>query len=352
VAASERTEKATPRKRADARKKGRVARSAELNGATSLMAGLLALGSFGPGIAQRCEQAMRAAFSAIGDPRGRSLHGVAGSVGADVLLAVAPVALACMCAGLIANVAQVGFKPSPGALKPDPSRINPLRGAKNLFGVGALVEAVKAIGKVLAVGAVVFVVLRGRMDGIAGLVGSGPSEIGAELATDAMAILRYGGLGWLLIAIGDYAWQRRRFEKSLRMDRQEVKQEAKEHQLPTEVRGAIRRRQTQLARSRMMAAVPEADVVVTNPTHFSVALKYDPARAAPEVVAKGQDHVALRIRALAREHGVPVVPDPPLARALHGSVEVGAQIPEELYQAVASVLAFVYRLAARRRVAA
>jgi flagellar biosynthesis protein FlhB len=352
MAAGERTEKATPRKRLEARKKGQVARSAELNGATSLMAGLLALGSFGPGIAQRCEEAMRASFAAIANPQGRSLHGVAGGVGKDVLLAVAPIALACLAAGLVTNVAQVGFRPSAHALKPDPSRINPLKGAKNLFGASALVEAVKAIGKVLAVGAVVFVVLKGRMDGIAALVGSSPAEIGAQLGSDAMAIARYGGLGWLLIAIGDYAWQRRKFEKSLRMDRQEVKEEAKEHQLPTEVRGAIRRRQMQLARSRMMAAVPQADVVVTNPTHFSVALKYDPAHPAPQVVAKGQDHVALRIRELAREHGVPVVPDPPLARALHGSVEVGAQIPEELYQAVARVLAFVYRLAARRRAAA
>ena len=352
MAAGERTEKATPRKRQEARKKGQVARSMELNGATSLMAGLFALGSFGPGIAQRCEQAMRASFAAIGDPQGRTLQGVAGSAGKDVLLAVAPIALTCMAAGLLANLAQVGFKPSPRALRPDPSRINPLKGAKNLFGVAALVEALKAIAKVLAVGAVVFVVLKGRMDGIAALVGSSPAEIGAQLGSDAMAIARYGGFGWLLIAIGDYAWQRRKFEKSLRMDHQELKEEAKQHQLPTEVRSALRRRQMQLARSRMMAAVPEADVVVTNPTHFSVALKYDPAQAAPQVLAKGQDHVALRIRELAREHDVPVVPDPPLARALHGSVEVGAQIPEELYQAVARVLAFVYRLAARKRAAA
>jgi flagellar biosynthetic protein FlhB len=348
----ERTEKATPKKRQEARKKGQVARSAELNGATSLMAGLLALGSFGPSIAQRCGDAMRSSFAAIADPSGSTLHGVAGAAGKDVLLAVAPIALACMAAGVIANVAQVGFKPSPRALRPDPSRINPLKGAKNLFGVGALVEAVKAIAKVLAVGAVVFVVLKGRMDGIAALVGSSPGEIAGELGSDAMAIARYGGFGWLLIAIGDYAWQRRKFEKSLRMDRQEVKEEAKEHQLPTEVRGAIRRRQMQMARTRMMAAVPEADVVVTNPTHFSVALKYDPDQAAPQVVAKGQDQVALRIRELAAEHNVPVVPDPPLARALHSSVEVGAQIPEELYQAVARVLAFVYRLAARKRMAA
>jgi flagellar biosynthetic protein FlhB len=133
------------------------------------------------------------------------------------------------------------------------------------------------------------------------------------------------------------------------MDKQEIKDEAKSQQLPAEVRGAIRRRQMHNARARMMAAVPEADVVITNPTHYAVALKYDGTSPAPKVLAKGMDHVALRIRELAAEAGVPVVPDPPLARSLHASVEVGEQIPEALFEAVAQVLAYVYRVAGRRR---
>jgi flagellar biosynthetic protein FlhB len=137
--------------------------------------------------------------------------------------------------------------------------------------------------------------------------------------------------------------------KSLKMDKQEVKDEAKQQELPAEVKGAMRRRQMAAARARMMADVPTADVVVTNPTHYSVALKYDGKKLAPEVVAKGQDLVALKIRELAAEHGVPVVPDPPLARSLHATVEVGQQVPEELYEAVAQLLAFVYRVAAQRR---
>ena len=131
------------------------------------------------------------------------------------------------------------------------------------------------------------------------------------------------------------------------MDLQEVKEEQKQQQLPAEVRMALRRRPMSASRARMMAAVPEADVVVTNPTHFSVALKYDGTKTAPEVVAKGQDILALKIRELAREHGVPVVPDPPLARSLLRSVEVGRQIPEELFAGVAQVLAYVYRVAGR-----
>jgi len=135
------------------------------------------------------------------------------------------------------------------------------------------------------------------------------------------------------------------------MDKQEVKEEAKQHALPAEVRSALRRRQLQAARARMMAAVPQADVVVTNPTHYAVALVYDGSKPAPEVIAKGQDLVAAQIRKIAEEHDVPIVPDPPLARSLHASVEVGQQIPEELFQAVAAVLAFVYRVA-RRKVSA
>jgi flagellar biosynthesis protein FlhB len=134
------------------------------------------------------------------------------------------------------------------------------------------------------------------------------------------------------------------------MDKQSVKDEAKQNDLPAEVKGAIRRRQIMAARARMMADVPQADVVVTNPTHYAVALRYDPTKSAPEVVAKGVDLVAKRIREIAADSGVPIVPDPPLARSLHASVEVGQVIPEEMFQAVAQLLAFVYRTA-RRRVA-
>src|SRR5439155_27357440 len=140
-------------------------------------------------------------------------------------------------------------------------------------------------------------------------------------------------------------------EKSMRMTKQEVKDEAKQQQLPAEVKSAQRRRQLQAARARMMAAVPTADVVVTNPTHFAVALAYDGVRPAPEVVAKGQDLVALEIRRIAEENDVPVIEDPPLARALHADVHVGQIIPEALYQAVAQLLAFVYRVAGRRAAA-
>ena len=154
-----------------------------------------------------------------------------------------------------------------------------------------------------------------------------------------------------MIAALDYAWQRRRNERRLRMSKQQLKDEVRQHGLPAEVQAAQRRRRMQAARNRMMAAVPQADVVVTNPTHFAVALSYDGSHTAPVLLAKGQDLIALQIRRIAEEYEVPVVADPPLARALHQSTEIGRVIPEELYAAVARVLAFVYRMARLRRYA-
>jgi flagellar biosynthetic protein FlhB len=245
-------------------------------------------------------------------------------------------------------VAQVKWRPSAHALKPDPKRLNPLQGAKQLFGPAGLVNGGKSIAKVLAVGAVVALAVFPQLTQLGALVGMPPAALAAKLTSTVLAIALRATAVYLLIGAIDYFYQRHRLEKSLRMDKQEVKEEAKQHALPPEVRSALRRRQLQAARARMMAAVPQADVVVTNPTHYAVALLYDGSKPAPEVIAKGQDLVAAQIRRIAEEHDVPIVPDPPLARSLHASVEVGQQIPEELFQAVAAVLAFVYRVARRK----
>ena len=190
-----------------------------------------------------------------------------------------------------------------------------------------------------------------QVTSLGAMVGIGPGELTGHLVSTVSALAKRAAFAYLLIGLLDFAYQKHKHSKSLKMDKQEVKEESKQQQVAPEVRSAIRRRQMAAARARMMAAVPTADVVVTNPTHFSVALRYDGKAPAPEVVAKGQDLVALKIRELAADHGVPVVPDPPLARSLHTSVEVGQQVPEELYEAVAQLLAFVYRVAAARKAA-
>jgi flagellar biosynthesis protein FlhB len=353
--AGEKTEKATPKKRREAREKGQVARSSDLQGAVVLMVGVVAIGYAGPGLVQRMGDVMRGAILQTQDPGIVSKQGIGvlmSAAGQAALLAVAPIALACVLAGVAASVGMVGFKPSGKALKPDFRRMNPVSGAKNIFGPNAIVETAKSLAKVGVVAAIVAFALLPRLPEFGGMVGISPTDFGSILATDMGSLVKRAAFAYLFIGIADFAWQKRRTEKSMRMDKQEVRDEAKNQDLPAEVRGMIRRRQMEASRKRMMANVPTADVVVTNPTHYSVALRYDVNRGdAPEVVAKGKGIVALRIRELAAEHGVPVIPDPPLARGLYGSVEIGHLIPEEFFGAVAAVLAFVYRTAARRAAA-
>ena len=352
--AHSKTEKATPKRKEEARKKGQVAKSADFNGATVVLAGLMTLAIAGGAIAGHVRHAMTDALAHVGDPSIVDRQGIGDLLSGaltDTGLAVAPVAIACLVAGVAASIVQVGFKPSLKAAAPDPKRINPWKGLKQLLGPNALVEGGKSIIKVAAVGAIVAAALVPSLPAMGAMVGMTPEQLTGKLIDTIMGIAQRAAIAYLVIGVADIAWQKFRHAKSLRMDLQEVKEEQKQQQLPAEVRMAIRRRQNSASRARMMAAVPEADVVVTNPTHFAVALKYDGNKHAPEVVAKGQDLLAQRIRELAREHGVPIVPDPPLARALHKSVEVGRQIPEEMFAAVAQVLAYVYRVAGKRAVA-
>jgi flagellar biosynthetic protein FlhB len=350
--AGDKTEKATPKKRSEARNKGQVAKSADLNGAVVMLAGLFTLAATGPAIVQRCEDAMRSTLTMSAGVVDRS---TIGSVILQVLqtvgLSVAPIAFACMVAGVVANVAQVRFKITPAALKPNFKKLNPASGAKQIFGPNMAVEAAKSITKVAVVGAIVAAGLIPAIPTLGVLVGMEPEQLGAQLADMVMGIAKRAGFAFLLIGLADYVWQRHRHDKSMKMDKQEIREESKGQSLPQEVRSAQRRRAMQLSRARMMDAIPEADVIVTNPTHFSVALKYGDGMLAPQVVAKGQDLIALKIRQIAAEHGVPVLPNPPLARGLYASVEVGQAIPEEFFGAVAHVLAFVYRTAKRKAAA-
>ncbi|WP_205696153.1 flagellar biosynthesis protein FlhB [Conexibacter sp. SYSU D00693] len=349
--AGEKTEKATPKKKEEARKKGQVARSTDLSGAVVLLASLVALGAAGPGMCERLAACMRRTIALASDPEvveAGTIGAVLLACGKDVLLAVAPIAGVCMVAGVVSYAVQVGIKPMPQSIKPDPKKLNPVTGAKNIFGQHALVEGVKSVTKVSVVGAIVAAALLPKLDEVGTLMGFSPLSLSIALGEEIRGMAWRAAGAYVVIGLADFAWQRYRHEKQLRMDIQEVKEEFKQQGLPPEVRAAMRRRQMAAARARMMAAVPEADVVITNPTHYSVALKYDGSSLAPQVIAKGQDLVALRIRELARDAGVPVVPEPPLARALHASVEVGEEIPEELYVAVAQVLAWVFRTRPRR----
>jgi flagellar biosynthetic protein FlhB len=355
MAHDDRTEKATPKHREQSRKKGQLARSADVGGSLVMAGGLFAVTAMGPRIVDSAREAFHEIFGAIANP-GRAtsaggLHALLDTAISTIGLTVGPIAAICLGAGLLAGFAQLGFRPTPQGLKMDWKRINPISGARNLLGPNALFEALKAVVKIAVVGGVAALALLPGMSTLASEVGIPPGALGTVLGRRGMEVAQHAAFAYLVIAAIDYLWQRRRHERQLRMTKQQVKDELRQHGLPAEVKAAQRRRQMQAARSRMMAAVPQADVVVANPTHFAVALRYDGSRTAPEVVAKGKDLIALQIRKIAEEHDVPVIVEPPLARALHAGTEIGQIIPEELYAAVARVLAFVYRTARRRRYA-
>src|SRR3954453_3693767 len=349
--AGEKTEKATPKRREEARKKGQVARSQDLNGALVLIGGLIAVAVWGPHMFEKLGDSMRATIALMANPRAVTAS-MLGQLAVDgletIAMTVGPVAAACMGAGVLANVIQVRPRLNAAGVKPDPKKLNPLTGAKNLFGPNLLFEGAKNITKVVIVGLITAFAVLPKLQELSALVGMAPGDFVARIGHTVLGIAQRAAASYLVIAILDFAYQRWRHEKSLKMDKQEVKEEQKQYTAPAEGRSALRRRQMQAAKARMMAGVPEADVVVTNPTHYAVALKYEADKLAPEVIAKGKDIVAAQIRRIAEEAHVPVISDPPLARSLHGSVEVGQQIPEELYQAVAQLLAFVYRVANRK----
>ena len=273
-------------------------------------------------------------------------------VGQHIGLAILPIVGTCFVAGLVAATAQVGLKPTPQAIKPDFKKLNPASGLKNLFNPQHFAfESGKNLIKTAIVGAIAAFAVFPKLDETAALVGMPPQELIPLVASMVMTIATRAAIAYLLIAAIDYAYQKHKHNKGLKMDKEEIKQEFKQQGLPAEIKSAQRRRAMELSRSRMMDAVPTADVIVTNPTHYAVALKYESGSSAPIVVAKGVDNLAFKIREAAKDAGVMIVPDPPLARTLYASVDVGRQIPEDMFHAVAQLLAYVYRVAGLRSAA-
>ncbi|MFN8109685.1 MAG: flagellar biosynthesis protein FlhB [Thermoleophilia bacterium] len=353
--AEDRTEKATPKRRAEASERGQVARSSELNTAAGLMALFVMLAFFGGSTMRSLGDLMRRTLASAGQTGTIGPEGAISllqSTGFQALRLVAPFAVAALVVGVGVSVLQVRPKFSPKVITPHFGAINPLQGVKKMVSMRSAARLVKDIGKVAVVGAITWWVLRGQMDTLVGLTGAEP---GRSLSVVSGIVMKLGfsvAVAYLVLAIADVIYERWQHEKDMRMTKDEVKREAKEAEMAPEVKGQMKRRQREMAMRRMMAAVPEADVVITNPTHFAVALRYTRSLPAPMVVAKGADHVALRIRAVAAEHGVAVLEDPPLARSLYAAAEVGQYIPAEAFAAVAEILAHVYRIAGREPAAA
>lgn len=350
--AQERTEQATPKRREDARRKGQVPRSRDLNSAAVTLAVGSALYLLGSQIAGRLSGMMQRGFSLSREQATdlSYLLPALGNAAGEGLRACAAVLAVAMLAALLAPMVLGGWNFSSQALAPQFKRLNPLEGIKRMFSIRALVELGKALAKFGVVALVAALVLWNEAPTLLAL-GREPltQAIGHALTLAGQALLAITG-GLLIIAGFDVPYQLWQHAKQLRMSRQEVREEHKESEGSPEVKSRIRQLQQQIASQRMMQEIPTADVVVTNPTHFAVALRYDEKRMrAPVVVAKGADLIAARIRELAAEHGVPLFEAPPLARALHRSVDIGAEVPSSLYVAVAQVLSYVFQLRVARR---
>jgi flagellar biosynthetic protein FlhB len=351
--AEERTEPASAKKQSEARRKGKVARSAELNGAAVLVFGLTMVYFGGTAIAAKLADVARSTFAnaaTIDVNAASAQHFVQEGFLAFAITAV-PVLSGLMLVGVIANIAQVGFLWTLEPLVPNFAKLNPLSGIQRvMFSRTMLVELVKGLAKVAILALVAYNATNDVLAEAITLADADAMAIVEFMANAAVAISLKVGLAYFALAGADYAYQKFEYLKQLRMTKQEVKDEAKELEGDPLIKGRIRSIQRQIAYRRMMQDVPKADVVVTNPTHFAVAIKYEVGKmSAPKVVAKGVDLIALRIREVAMEHHVPLVEDKPLAQLLYKTVEIGDQIPEKLFQAVAQVLAYVYRLRDQRK---
>lgn len=342
----QRTEKPTARRKKDLREKGTVARSQEVvvwSGAI-VAVGMLSwvVRTTGARLTDEFNQSMQV----VARPSTGSAFALLKDGFMTLVIVALPLALAMMAIGLFANIAQVGFRPTAKLLAPKLNKINPLTGLKRMVSITTVWETIKALIKVMFIFAVCWPAMSALVQGISKSGGSF-SDLTSIAGAAALQILRNVLVAGVVIAGADYIVTRRKYLGQARMTKQEVKEEYKQQEGDQMVRATRRARMRSMSRNRAIALVGNADVVLMNPTHYAVALKYDPEKGAPEVLAKGAGHLALRIRELALDASVPVVEDPPLTRALYRLCDVGDLIPGILFESIARVLAFIFGL--RRR---
>ena len=348
----ERTEEATPKRREDARKKGQIARSRELNTMSMMLLGAIGMLSMGPFMVARMKDVFHTGLSqhrdALFDPW--TMIDVFSAAIMQGVALVLPFMLLMLATALIAPMALGGWSFSVQAMGPKLEKLNPLKGLKRIFALRGLVELLKALAKFLLIGGVGAMLLMHNMPRFNGLGGENVNQALAHAGTILGWSFLLLSLSLVVIAAIDVPFQIWDHTKNLKMTRQEVKDEYKTTEGKPEVKAQIRRMQQELAQGRMMGEVPKADVIITNPTHFAVALKYDANKMrAPLVVAKGADLIASQIRTVATAHRIPIFEAPPLARAIYYSTDIGREVPAGLYLAVAQVLAYVYQLRTARR---
>lgn len=347
---SERTEAPTPKRLHEARAEGRVARSQELNAAVALLMGVYLLRFAGGKLGQAFESMVSASITTLppSDVTGGWFTNLLVDYGVRLAPGIGLILIGLLFTGVGVSLAQTGLFWASKRKFFDPTRVNPLQGFRRLFSGQGLSELVKAVLKLSVILWVAFTFIRPRAVELLSLVHTPlPSAIKNWLELAGALALRCAS-AYLFLAFVDYAYQRWQYNKSLKMSREEIKEEYKQSEGDPLRRRRIQSEHRRLVRTRMMQNVPKADVVIVNPTHLAVALKYDSkTMAAPTVVAKGAHHVAERIVALARENSVPVIQNIPVARALYKSIDVNQTVPADLYAAIAEILAYVYNMKGR-----
>jgi flagellar biosynthetic protein FlhB len=342
----DKTEQPTGKKLDDARRKGNVAQSREIPSVFILSGSIGVLFFAGSWMLGRLTDTMRTMYQRAGTLNmvPESMHTLFWEVFTNSIVVLIPLMLVVVTAGVIGNVAQIGFLITGEKLSPSLAKLNPISGLKKLVSLRSLVELAKSIIKLVIISGVAYIVIHRYLDQIPGLMQLSVGNILGFIGQVSFQLCLYTCMVLFLMAVLDYAYTKWQHQQDLKMTKQEVKDEYKQREGDPAVKARIRSVQREMARKRMMEAVPEATVVITNPTHLAIALKYEEGMQAPTVVAKGAGFVAQKIKAVAKENGIPLVENKPLARTIFKSTEIGDFIPAELYRAVAEILAYVYRL--------
>ena len=346
----DKTEEPTAKKRQDAAKKGQVGKSQELSTAFVLLIGFFVIKALWEQIYANIAGYTIYIFGHLNQNVDvENVIQLFIGMGVILVKTAMPIMLAVMVVGLAVNFFQVGLNVSAEKIQPKFDNLNPINGVGRMFSKRSLVELVKSVLKIVVIGFFIYNYLKDEIFTMPQFIFY---DLGTSLAkmSEIIFTLAFQVIGVIFVlAVLDFGYQKWQTTQDLKMTKQEVKDEFKQTEGDPQIKGKIRQKQRQMAMSRMMQEVPKADVIVTNPTHFAVALKYEKGMTAPVVVAKGADFVAQKIKSVGRENDVPLVENRPLARALYASTEVGDSVPRELYQSVAEVLAYVYRLKHRRR---
>ena len=349
----EKTEQPTPKRRKEAREKGQVAKSMEVGSVCVLMGALGVFFFCGAWMFMEMRNTMSSFLGGMGSIRIDTIgssHYFMLSLFKRIIFILLPLFTTVIVMGLASNILQVGPLISLKPLSPKFSKLNPLSGIKRLVSLRSLVELIKSMIKISVIATVVYLTLRSEIKNIPSMMQLDVIDIISFIGISSLKISFYACMVFALIAILDFVFQKFEHEKDLKMTKQEVKEEAKQSEGDPKVKQRIKRAQMEMVRLRMLNTVPEATVIITNPTHFAIAVKFDFGQMpAPMVLAKGAGVLAARIKELAKENNVPIVENKPLAQLLFKTVDIGTYIPVELYQAVAEILAYIYRIQGRRK---